>query len=327
MDLQTATDLLEINVEQLSSFDSNILKKQYHKMALLHHPDKCGGSSLDATMRFQQIQSAYQYLSSILTDDNNSSPSSSFEPNKEEINYYEILCSFIKHASTSPSATNHLFSSIVQDILSGFLSIALFDSVDKEFALDIYSFLVKHQRTIRISDPLLNKVRDILLKKYEQTHLVTINPTLTDMFSSNVYKLVFKEEIYYIPMWHEEIHYDCLNVLPFFTPLTPHPPNSDTPLIVDLIVKCVPEVPHNVALDEQNNVLVSLTVDLASIHFPSIPFSIDGHHFYIPCDELLLKKTQHYTIKGAGIPKIDETDMYNDAIKSDIIVKVLLKTT
>jgi hypothetical protein len=279
-------------------------------------------------MRFQQIQSAYQYLSSILTNNNddennnnnnnNNDSFSSFESNKEEINYYEILCSFIKHVSTSPSATNHLFSSIVRDILAGFLSATLFDSVDKEFALDIYSFLVKHQQTIRISDPLLNKVRDILLKKYEHTHLITINPTLSDMFSSNVFKLVFKEEIYYIPMWHEEIHYDCLNVIA--------PLNNDTPLIVDLIVKCVPELPHNVALDEQNNVLVSLTVDLASIHFPSIPFSIDGHHFYIPCSDLLLKKTQHYTIKGAGIPKIDETDMYNDAIKSDIIVKVLLKT-
>jgi len=310
MDLQTATDILEIDIEQLSSFDYNILKKQYHKMALLHHPDKCSDSTLEATGRFQKIQTAYQYLSSILPNniDNNNNNFSSFELNNEEINYYEILCSFIKLASTCPSATSHLFTSIVKDILTGFIGITLFDSVDKDFALDIYSFLVKHQQTIRIGEPLLNKVRDILLKKYEHTHLITINPTLTDMFSSNVYKLIFKEEIYYVPMWHEEIHYDVsLN---------------------DVIVKCVPDLPTNVSLDEHNNILVSLTVDLASIYPLSttsvIPFYIEHLQFSIPCSALFIKPIQRYTIKGAGIPRIDETDMYNDANKSDVIVKILL---
>jgi len=313
MNLQTATELLDIDMERLSSFDSNMLKKQYHKMALLHHPDKCS-DSVNATLRFQHIQSAYQYLLNFINNDNDplhEETFSSFESNKEEINYFEVLSSFIKHASTSPSATGHLFTSIVKEILTSFnhLSTALFDAVDKEVALEIYSFLVKYQHIMHISEPTLDKVRDILFKKYEHTHLITINPSVKDIFTSNVYKLVYKGEIYYVPMWHEEVHYDCFHALPN-----------------ELIIKCIPILPDNVSLDEQNNVLVVLTVDLKEIDLKSstIPFSIDGYSFAIPCGSLFIKPVQRYTIKCAGIPRIDETDMYNDSIKSDIIVKILL---
>ena len=310
MDLQTAAELLDIDIDQLSSFDSNSLKKQYHKMALLHHPDKQGGS-VTATTQFQRIQTAYNYLLLFTSNETTNDFNSKEENNgwKEEINYYEILSSFIKHATVYPSATGHLFASIVKEILTGFVSVALFDAVDKEIALEIYSFLVKYQQIVCITDETLANVRDILLKKYQNTQLITINPRISHMFSSSVYKLVYKEETLYVPMWHEEVHYDCLHALRN-----------------ELIIKCIPDLPDNVTIDEQNNILVILNVDLKKINLASgvIPFSIDNYEFTIPCSSLFLKPVQRYTIKCAGIPRIDETDMYNDSIKSDIIVKVML---
>lgn len=307
MDLQTSAELLDIDIDQLSSFDDNMLKKQYHKMALRYHPDKCGNLP-SATFRFQQTQSAYHYLLNFI---NNKDSFSSFESPEEEINYYEILTSFIKHVSTCPSESDQLFTSIVKEILTGFnhISIAIFDAVDKEVALEIYGFLVKHQQTIRVNSITLEKVRDILLKKYQNTHLITINPRISDMFSSNVYKLVYKEETYYIPMWHEEVHYDCLNNLPN-----------------ELIIKCIPELPENITLDDQNNILVVLNVSLKEIDLKTgvIPFSIDDYTFTVPCGSLFIKPIQRYIMKHAGIPRIDETNMYNDSIKSDIIVKIIL---
>lgn len=309
MNLQTSCDLLDIDIERLSSFDSNKLKKQYHKMALMHHPDKCGNSP-DSTLRFQQIQSAYHYLSIFIRNDDNN-PLSSFESNKEDINinYYEILSSFVKHASTCPSATTHLFMSIVKEILDGFISIAIFDAVDKEIALEIYGFLLKYQQIVCIDIKTLDTVRDILLKKYQNTHLITINPRISDMFTSSVYKLVYKEDVYYVPMWHEEVHYDCSHGLP-----------------IELIIKCIPDLPDNVSIDEQNNILVVLNVGLSTIDLKTgtIPFSIDDYTFTVPCASLFIKPVQRYVMKYAGIPRIDETDMYNDAIKSDIIVKIIL---
>lgn len=324
MNLHSATELLDIDIDQLSSFDSNTLKKQYHKMALLHHPDKQGGS-VEATDRFQRIQSAYQFLLVFTTHETNETnePNEPNETNnydfsfskeenneeKEELNYYEILSSFIKHATACPSTTGALFASIVKEVLAGFVSITLFDAVDKEVALEIYSFLVKYQHIICINDVTLGKVRDILLKKYQDTHLITINPRISHMFSSSVYKLVYEEETLYVPMWHEEVHYDCLRSLRN-----------------ELIIKCIPELPDNVTIDDQNNILVVINVDIKKIDLVSgvIPFSIDNYEFTIPCSSLFIKPVQRYTIKCAGIPRIDETDMYNDAIKSDIIVKIIL---
>lgn len=315
MDLQIAMNLLETDMDQLSSFDSNSLRKQYHKMALKYHPDKHGNSE-NSTIHFQNIQTAYHYLLIFTRNETpNENEFSSKEENnssKEEINYYEILSSFIKQATAHPSTTGHLFASIVKEILTGFVSITLFDSVDKEVALEIYSFLEKHKQIICINDVILDKVRDILFKKYQNTHLITINPRISDMFSSSVYKLVFKEEIFYIPMWHEEVHYDCLHG---------HPREFD-----ELIIRCIPDLPDNVTIDEQNNILVVINLDIKKIDLKSgkIPFSIEDHEFTIPCSSLFIKPVQRYTIKCAGIPRIDDTDMYNDAIKSDIIVKIIL---
>ena len=48
-------ELLEIDE---NNFNMNILKKQYHKMCKIHHPDKCGDEN-----HFKLIQEAYETLS------------------------------------------------------------------------------------------------------------------------------------------------------------------------------------------------------------------------------------------------------------------------
>jgi len=316
MDIQTAVDILDINIDQLSSLTSDILKKQYHKMALLHHPDKCGNSH-EATERFQHIQQAYHYLleslsDSLSNDDDNASYSfSSFDSINSYKNYAELLTSFIKTIAQESYANPDVFSSIVKDILSGckHISIALFESVDKEVALEIYSFLMKHKQIMRVDSSTLEQVRVVLLNKYDNTHIIIINPTIGDMFESRIYKLVHKKETYYVPLWQYEVHYDCLNDLPN-----------------ELIIKCIPELPDNVYIDEQNNIHVTVIVHVNAIDMRvnEIPFSIENRTFAIQCSSICIKPIQRHTIKCAGIPKIDDTDMYNDSFKSDIIVKLLL---
>ena len=316
IDIQTAVDILDINIEQLSSLTSEILKKQYHKMALLHHPDKCGDSR-ETTERFQRIQQAYHYLlDSVLSplnndDDNASFSFSSFESTNSCINYSEMLSAFIKCIAKESYMNPELFSSIVKDIMSGckHISVTLFESVDKEVALEIYGFLVKHKQIMRIDASTLEQVRETLLNKYNNTHIIIINPTVTDMFESRIYKLVHKKETYYVPLWQYEVYYDCLN----------DPPN-------ELIIKCVPELPDNIYIDEQNNIHVTVTVCIKTIDMSlrEILFSIENRTFAIQCSSICIKPIQRHTIKCAGIPRIDDTDMYNDAFKSDIIVKLIL---
>lgn len=317
MDIRTACEIIEIDIHDFSSFTPELLRKKYHKKALQYHPDKCGNDA-SSTERFQRIQNAYDYLLKSLEHD---STSSFLFETKEETNdkmnqnmdYLYFLTSFIQNIiyNGKNGSNRDIFISIVKDISSGCkqISVKLFDSVDKELALEIYGFLVKYKTIINIGDNILSEVHAILLKKYQNTHLVVINPSLTDMFDSNVYKLMHNNLPYYIPLWHNELYYDCLGETPD-----------------ELVVRCVPDLPSGIVIDEQNNIHITLLANVASINMKTctIPFSIGNKMFELPCPSLYIKPEQYYTIKRAGIPRIDDMNMYNDGIKSDVIVKLLL---
>ena len=56
MNLQTAKIILELP----ENYNLDILKKNYHRLAKLHHPDKCNNP--DATSRFTQLNDAYSFM-------------------------------------------------------------------------------------------------------------------------------------------------------------------------------------------------------------------------------------------------------------------------
>ena len=59
MDLNKALTILEIG--QLTNLTEEYIKKKYHKLALINHPDK-NGNSLESTNKFQEINEAYDLL-------------------------------------------------------------------------------------------------------------------------------------------------------------------------------------------------------------------------------------------------------------------------
>ena len=56
MNLQTAKIILELP----ENYNLILLKQNYHRLAKLHHPDKCSDS--DATSRFTQLNDAYSFM-------------------------------------------------------------------------------------------------------------------------------------------------------------------------------------------------------------------------------------------------------------------------
>ena len=63
MNLNKSLSILEIDLNKikLTNLTEEYVKKQYHKLALINHPDK-NNNSLDSTNKFQQINEAYDFL-------------------------------------------------------------------------------------------------------------------------------------------------------------------------------------------------------------------------------------------------------------------------
>jgi hypothetical protein len=338
MNIQVAANILELNYTEISSFTPDKIKKQYYKLALQYHPDKHNNSA-QSTAIFQDLNTAYHYLMQEVMDHSNASnsnnmnktsPFSSFftsstENNQEQPAYISLLTIFVN--LLVKSAGSELFSSIVKDIVLGCkqISIKLFDGLSKEMSLEVYSLLLKYQHILCIKEEIIEQVRSVLFEKYKNTFLFSLNPSLEDLFESNVYKLMHNGHAYFVPLWHSELYYDYISGP---TP-TSNGVNSldDATSDGEVIVKCIPDLGENIFIDEMNNIHTTMHVFLRNISLktPVLELKLGARSFEIPCDKLMIKPLQYYTIRKKGIAKIDDMNMYSIEQKADIVVKIILE--
>ncbi len=350
MNIQVAANILELNYTDISSFTPDKIKKQYYKLALQYHPDKHNNSA-QSTAIFQDLNTAYHYLikelhhldhinASSTSNASNASNSnnmnqtfsqyssfssfftSSTEDNEEQPAYISLLTIFVN--LLVKSAGSDLFASIVKDIVLGCkqISIKLFDGLSKEMSLEVYSLLLKYQQILCIKEEIIEQVKSVLFEKYKNTFLFSLNPSLEDLFESNVYKLMHNGHAYFVPLWHSELYYDCISgPTPTFNSL------DDATSGGEVIVKCIPDLGENIFIDEMNNIHTTMRVVLRDISLknPVLELKLGTRSFEIPCDKLMIKPLQYYTIRKKGIAKIDEINMYSIEQKADIVVKIILE--
>jgi curved DNA-binding protein CbpA len=302
MNIKEALQTLEIS--SVSNLTLESLKKRYHKMALANHPDK-NGNTPESTQRFQRIQEAYDLLKREISYNNNNNNKWPEEPDKT--GYTEILHLFID--GILKGKYNEFISSIVKDIVTGCkeISIKLFEGMTKEQSLSIYNFILKYKQVMRLDDATLEKVREIIVSKFSDVQIYILNPSVNDLFQNNVYKLEIDGKIYFVPLWHSELHFES-----------------------DIIVKCNPDLPDNVEIDEDNNLIITERIPISSITsslFKSSTRTIKlrDYSFELPMDQLYLRPFQTYILRKKGISKISETDIYEIEDKADIIFKIIFE--
>lgn len=299
MNIQSAADILQIDV--INIVDTKYIKKQYHRLALQYHPDK--NSSKESHLRFQQINEAYNYL----RDMNKKYNREEFEDDSDSSSSYTgMLGIFIKNILAG--SYKEAIYIVVKDIVSSNnVSNTIFESLDKPTSIEIYELLCKYKTILHIDATLIDNVKNIILTKYSNDQIYILNPCLDDLFENNVYKFELTNKTYLVPLWHNELYFDGEN-------------NSE------VIVKCIPELPENVSIDENNNLLVHLFVKLEKgLLTNNIAFQLGSKTFYIHTSHLYLKTHQSIVLKKQGISKIMEHDMYNIDNKSDIFVSLTLE--
>ena len=209
---------------------------------------------------------------------------------------------------------------IIISILKDAVSVALFESIDKEMCIYIYDFIIKYKTVLHISDETLEKVRQIILEKYKDVQIFILNPSLFDLFENNIYKLKVDDSIYYVPLWHNEIIF----LKEKDKEKKRENDNSTNDINNEIIVKCIPELPENVEIDEDNNLLVSIQIPITFSLFSEKIYSvyIDTYLFEIPISKLSCVVDQNYVFKKQGISQISEKNVFDISNKSDIIFRI-----
>jgi curved DNA-binding protein CbpA len=231
MDFQSALDELEITLD--TEIDIIFLKKRYHKLALKYHPDKNKDES--SKNKFQRINDAYYYLLNIFEEPNSNAYDN--VDKSDNFDYVSLLTTFI-----TTLFNQDIMTTILKDIVSNYENITLnfltnkFEQLDKQKSTELFLLLIKYKDIFHINSETLQFVSSIFSEKYKNDRLFILYPQINDILNHNIYKLQYDNQLYLVPLWHNEIYFDS--------------PNKE----YDVIVLCQPSLPTNTHIDENNNI-------------------------------------------------------------------------
>lgn len=315
MNYNNACIYLDLPVD--GEYTINAIKKQYKLMALMYHPDK--NPSPDASARFQEIHSAYEFLIKYhetygnYCDENDSDYYDydyDYDTNQDETDidkttYRWILLSFLKNIlkPTKDFESQHkLFYIILQRILNSCESTAMdiLYKLDKTTLMKIYEILKMYKHAFHYTKEFINKIEAIITDKVKNDECIILNPTIDDLFQHNVYKITVNDFTYFVPLWHDELIYD----------------NSGN----DIIVKCYPILPENMFIDNNNDLHVNVKYKIQDLWNKGMFDLVLGYNKIIKLNPQLLKLTPTQTViyVKQGISKINTESVYEISKLSDI---------
>ena len=311
MNYNIAFENLEINQSVISynNITLEYLKKQYRHLALKNHPDK-NGNTIESKEKFQKINESYHFLKRELQHlyPETEAVEEETEDSSQNSLYLNILKEFMK--SVFEGSYHDLLSKVVNEILTRGkkISFKIFDDIDKDTTLNIYLFLSNNRSVLHLNQEIINVILNIVIQKYNNVEVYVLNPSINDLLNNNMYKLIVQNELFLVPLWHNESYYDMSGS--------------------EIIVICNPQLPENISIDENNNICVEKEILLSECNFNewittngSINVFIGDTEFQIPVEKLCIKREQVHRIKNVGLSKIKK-DIYDVSEKYDIIVTI-----
>lgn len=303
MNLHLALKILQINEDMV--INEELIKRHYRMMALKYHPDK--NREVDASLKFQEIQNAYEFLKD---------KKSIFTEEMESDTYDSLLHIFINQIFDDDFQKQIIYM-LVSKILNKTsgrmmdLSLKFLERIDVSILKKIHDFLTYYSDIFGSLD-FMEKMLEIIQRKdflkkdteeSERPEYIILHPLLEDLFENHLYKLVERGETILVPLWHHELIYDISGI--------------------DVYVECYPILPENVTIDEENNIHVFLKYMLKEIwSLEYIEINLGNRKFMVERNKLLMTDFQKYIIKSDGIVKINEDDIYDVSEKGDIILYI-----
>jgi len=295
MNSTTAREIIGFDENETITADE--LKRKYRRLALQFHPDK-NGNSAESAEHFKLIHDAYEYLQMHIgshTQDD-TTPDTRCEANDD---YITMLQRFIESIIQSPN-----MSEIIKEIVMNGckkLSTRLFENMSKDTSMEMLSFISKYRNILHIDQDTIQSVREIILEKYKNDEIYILNPSLDDLLENNIYKLDVDGKIYLVPLWHSEVYFDGSGC--------------------DIIVQCIPDLPANMYIDENNALHVDINAPftISLLDSPVVLFKLGKQSFPL---QVQFKRVQTCYLHNQGISVIDEKNMYNIFPKGGVYIKI-----
>lgn len=295
MSKKIALKILNINEDNP---DHDVIKKSYRTMALKYHPDK--NHSEDAKETFIEIREAYDFLTRSYETDT-----------PMEYDYTSIMQSFL--GSIFQGESHKIILVELMRKMVGICekkSAVFLQHIDKHILKKLFDMIITYRDIFYFSEEFIESINEIVKSKFESDERIILHPFLDDLFDNNLYKLSLDGHAYVVPLWHHHLIYDI---------------HTETP--AEIFVDCYPILPDNVFIDENNNIhiwIVKQMIDIWKTGSP-IEFSLGSRTFAINTEELFIKEKQVKQIMNRGIPIINNNNLYDVSLLSDIMVYITLE--
>jgi hypothetical protein len=319
------------NITNIQHISYNELKKHYHIQALLYHPDK-NSNTENSTLIFQNINCAFNLLNGLISKhDLRKNDLCADKLNDDELNdddltsentdnsYNKLLISFINYVINyySNNNNNNNNESNLKDLKLEDLKLeankhltivieALFSKLSLIILEDIYLLLIKFNASLLLTNKIVNIIKKIIGNILEKNAIYIINPTISNLLNSDIYKLTIANEYVYVPLWHNELAFE------------------------NAIIKIYPLLPSNVYLDGSNiihytykNKFSTLLENIAN-NVNSLVITIDNNDYSIIINNLKLARYQTYILENQGIPCINSNNILDNSVKSAIVFHIHL---
>lgn len=288
-----ACNILNIDYNNINLTEEEI-KKQYRYNALKYHPDK--NNSDNANEEFIKVTEAYEFLMN---------KKSNVERNKS---YIEILSEYLEHCDLfNNQHTSNLINTILKNIILECeeKSLIFLKNINNHNLLTIIKLIKNYKDILTFDDAFIKKIEELYKSKCDNELHVIINPLIDDLLEDNVYKYPFENTYYIIPLWHKELHFND---------------NGNQTRI-----HCNPLLPHNVKIDDDNNIFIELRENIKNIfNKEKYYFNLGNKVYHINNNQINFYTYQEIILKKQGISKIDYNNVLNHKNRSDIIIKLYL---
>jgi hypothetical protein len=209
MEIKEAREILGITD---TVFTLKELKQQYRMYALMYHPDK--NHSPDASERFQEIKSAYDLLlNCTMEEQEQEQEDGELQEKTTSMDYSVILKYFMGSLQTTYSERmNGMMKEMVEKMLSVCekQAIQILEKTEGVKFQTVYTILTKYRHIFLLSPEFYEEMESLREKKMGMgsIEILELHPRIEDVFAHMVYKLVRNEEMYYVPLWHQEMVFE-----------------------------------------------------------------------------------------------------------------------